>query len=519
MRLKIYVAEGDLASHRPLPGDKAAKRLFANDGPFAEPGTERWRALGRHVDGMMIDVSVPESATVGALMDAAFAQARAATVSRWPPLEMWLADAVTREKLPADQRIADLDLAEDDPLVLYVKHPPEGMYALAPIEDSAALIRRLELAEGVLPPDGGPRLWGVLLYTDADTELAAYVRTHFDDLNALSGPATRVFVVERPTDWRTAKRYWRGHLEPELYRTLSMMRWLNWRPYNRQGAYEIADFMGLDRALLPCLVFFQPTGGSPAEAEKVVFRIEDVSVGSFRSLFGGIATALGAMRDTSVTSLQAEMWEEEVVAHERSKEWFAEIRRQDPEWWRKPLPARPKPSPQAVLSILATTGRAADAEAFARVRAAADAIKGRLSTVQSSSTDHTHTFINCRVVVTSGAAVSENFYFQGEKTTFINRPKDTVVRDFQNTYGPSAGSDDLTRLLELVLSSRTLSDDQRDEAAGTVHDLARLTSEPEPDVPAVRTRMDRLRELLAGSADIAQPALAIIASVAALFGG
>lgn len=520
MRLKIYVTEGDIADHRWRPGDEAYNRLFADDGPFAEPGTERWRALGRHVDGMMIDVSVPECATVGELMQAAFAEARATKVSRWPtkPLDMWLDDAVTSEKLPADQRIADLGLAEDDPLVLCVEHPQEELYRLAPIKDSAALIRRLELAEGVLPPDGGPRLWGVLLYTDADTELAAYVRTHFDDLNALSGPATRVFVVERPTDWSTAKRYWRGHLEPELYRTLAMMRWLNWRPYDRQGAYEIADFMGLDHTLLPCLVFFQPTGGSPAEAEKVVFRIEDVSVGSFRSLFGGIATALRAMRDTSAPSIHAEMRAEETVAHERFEEWFAEIQRQDPEWWRKPLPTRPKPSPQDVLGILATTGRAADAEAFARVRAAADAIKGRLSTVQSSRADHAHTFVNCRVVVTSGAAVSENFIFQGEKTTFVNRPKDTVIRDFQNTYGPSAGGDDLTRLLELVLSSRTLSDDQRDEAAGTVHDLARLTSEPEPDVPAVRTRMDRLRELLASSADIAQPALVIIASVAALFG-
>ncbi|MFD4874423.1 hypothetical protein ACFWOB_13745 [Streptomyces sp. NPDC058420] len=90
--MKIYVAEGDIANHQWRPGDEAYRRLLAGDGPFAEPGTERWRALGRHVDGMMIDVSVPESATVGALMQAAFAQARAATVSRWPtqPLDMWL---------------------------------------------------------------------------------------------------------------------------------------------------------------------------------------------------------------------------------------------------------------------------------------------------------------------------------------------------------------------------------------------------------------------------------------------
>ncbi|MGW1026990.1 hypothetical protein ACWD4J_25415 [Streptomyces sp. NPDC002577] len=470
----------------------------------------------------MIEVSVPGTSTVDQLTQRCLAEARSAKLACWPtePLAVWLLDAVTGERLEAEQRVTDLDLAEGDVLVLCIEHPPQALYSLAPIPDSAALIRRLQLAEGVLPPDGGPRLWGVLLYTDADAELASYVRTHFEDLNALSGPATRVFVIERPADWRTAKRYWRKHLEPELYRVLSTMRWLAWQPFDHQGAYEIADLMGVDRDLLPCLVFFHPTGRPPAEVEKIVFRIEDVSVGYFRALFGGIAGALRAAGDGASPSLREQLRAEEAAAHSRFEAWFAELQQRDPEWWRGPLPTMPEPTLEETLHTLAAGGPAADAEAFARVRSASEAIRSRLRPAQQPAhPDHIHTFHNCRVVVTSGATVSENFYFQGENTTFINRPQDTVIRDFQNTYGTGAGAEDLIRLLELVLSSRNLTDSERNEAAGAVHDVARLSAEPEADVPAVRTRLQRLRELLSSSADIAQPALAIIASVAALFAG
>jgi hypothetical protein len=133
--------------------------------------------------------------------------------------------------------------------------------------------------------------------------------------------------------------------------------------------------------------------------------------------------------------------------------------------------------------------RDTDAEAFAQVRKAEEAIKAALVPVRVGEQPDI-TINHSRVVVMSGAKVSENFYFQGTNTTFINRPTDTVVRDFQNTYGSTAGADDLTRLLELVLSSRDFTDAQREEAAGDVHELARVVAQPEPDVPAVQGRIE-----------------------------
>ncbi|MFE2295158.1 hypothetical protein [Streptomyces sp. NPDC059452] len=96
---------------------------------------------------------------------------------------------------------------------------------------------------------------------------------------------------------------------------------------------------------------------------------------------------------------------------------------------------------------------------------------------------------------------------------------DTVVQDFQNEYAGARCHEELHRLLRLTLSSTDPADADRQEAARAVHDLARLAGTPEPDRSAFRLRAERLREVLAGAADIAQPALAIIASVVAAVSG
>ncbi|MGW8952729.1 hypothetical protein [Streptomyces sp. NPDC055709] len=525
MRLTIAVLHGDVTDIHYRPGwwayDNLRERLrdgsFTADGGDGRAGTDRWTELGRKTFRDTFTVSVPGTdsstgtgtgtdaapMTVDGLVRLCLDQARAqrGIVPGPDTRRIWLADAVTHAALQPEELLDAAGVTDGDPLVLCIEQPARAMYALAPAPNPAELIRRLQLAENATAPDDGPRLWGVLLYTDADIELATYVRTHFDDLNALSGPSTRVFVIERNADWSRAKPYWRRHLEPELYRVLSTMRWLQWQPYDPQGAYEIASLLGLNPALLPCLVLFHATEGPLHQGEKIVFRLDDASPASFRSLFGGIASALRPANDETLPDLAKLM--------ERGRPSFA--------------PVPPGSTPETALRRLAAPapGQGPDSAAFARVRAAADSIRAALRPAEPVRPDHTHTFAlhNCRVVVTSGASVSENFYFQGTNTTFINRPKDTVVRDFQHTYASGLGGDELTRLLELVLSSRDLSDADREEAAGAVHDLARITTAPEPDAPQVRTRLERLRELLAGGADIAQPALAIVASVATLFAG
>ncbi|MFD6995083.1 hypothetical protein ACFWA5_02115 [Streptomyces mirabilis] len=561
MQIRIDVLEGDwvVVSRGPY-GGKVSWTLdkLISAGEFeATDGLERWAELLRRAGEGTFEIVVPdmemERLTVGELRDLCLAEAR--RVGAADPVDgpardesdrlvlyvptirdVWLSDPVTGKRLPKRKQVSDIGLADGDLLVLCIKHDSGLAHSLSSPRNPAELLKWIQVAENAKAPAGGPRLWGVLLYTDADAELATYVRTHFDDLNVLSGPATRVFVVERRARWKDAKRYWRQHLEPELYRVMSTMRWLQWTPYESQGAYEIASLLGLGPELLPCLVFFHSSEGPIHEGEKIVFPIAHTSTAYLRTLFGGIRQALRPVSESIVTP-RAEENRRWLQALGPTSEYYQRTESSETgKHATAPAAVRnllvPSPATDAsnrLWSMLTpyktrrhgpAPGRAADAAAFAAVREAEQAIRATLRPLVPGAEGVA--INNSRVVIVSGRAgaeVSENFYFQGENTTFINRPRETVIQDFQNTYSSLPGGDELTRLLQLILSSRDLSEADREEAAGTVHDLARLGTSTQPDVAAARTRMERLRELVTSSADIVQPALAIIASVATFFGG
>lgn len=107
-----------------------------------------------------------------------------------------------------------------------------------------------------------------------------------------------------------------------------------------------------------------------------------------------------------------------------------------------------------------------------------------------------------------------NFHFHG-RTTFINQPVDTVISDFQNDHRTGPGASELVQVLRLVLTSRDLADADRQEAAALVHGVADDLATGDPDGRAP-TRLERLRALVAGAADIAQPAAALITAVSGL---
>jgi hypothetical protein len=515
MRLKIDVREGDrlIISHSAYGAffSWTLDKMLRDGGFGPSDSIERWSELGRRVSTQFFEVDVPDadlrSMTVGDLKELCLAEARRVGVANPEPdgpiVGVWLSDPVLDERLGNRRRLSKLNLTDGDLLVLYIEHPISVCYSLAPPRNPAELLHWLQLAENTTAPTAGPRLWGVLLYTQADVELATYVRSHFDDLNVLSGPATRVFVMERRQDWSTARKYWRRHMEPELYRVMSVMHWLRWTPYDPQGAYKIASMLGLGPEQLPCLVFFRSGQGPLHEGDRLVFRIEYTSTAYFRALFGGIAAALR----TLPAHAQA------LEGGDRRTPWRESSALRLRQEGRK---IRGGPHADEALRTLLCSARTADATAFEALREAQPAIR---SAMQAAVPPLAGVSIsNSQVVLeTAGASMSENFYFQGENTTFINRPQDTVIRDFQNAHGTAVGADDLTRLLRLVLSSENMTATDREEVAVTIHDLARIGSSPEPDRAVAGTRLERLRELLASSADIAQPALALLASVAAFF--
>ncbi|MEV2244737.1 hypothetical protein [Streptomyces sp. NPDC049970] len=509
MRLLIDVVEGDHSDFHGPYGARTARRMRGSElfgtAPRAPRAAgdpaDRWRELHCTALGRAFEMSVDPSATVAECLAAVLDEARRRGAAGPEPepdhepvlpwagheLRTWLADPATDERL--DERLTpeSYGLADGDLIVLCIEHPPESMYRLGRASNPAALLERMQLAMNATAPDDGGRLWGVLLYTSVDIELATYVRTNFEDLDALSGPSTRVFVVERRAPWAEARRYWRERLEPELYQVMTSLQWLRWQPYDPQGAYRIASLLKVDPALLPCLVLFNGRADLPWGKQKVVFPVEEATPRYFRTLFGRIAETFGGPPGTGRGPLEYD----DVRAGARAD------------------------GPTVLRDLLLRNARDRDEEAFARVADAQRAISAALEPTPAPYNGYE--LNNCKVILTSGAAMTENFNFNGQNTTFVNRPRDTVVQDFQNQHGTTLCADDLRQLLGLTLSSTDLSDTERDEAAQAVHDLATLSGEP--DVGAFRLRAERLRELLSGAADIAQPALALITSVVAAVTG
>jgi hypothetical protein len=565
VRLYVDVREGDwsVVDHSPY-GASISRWLdkLINAGEFAAgDDLGRWHHFDARVRQETFEISVPDGSamTVGDLKNRCLAEARRtrAALPEFEPIsrgsqfgylryghitDIWLSDSATDGRISDHLAVNQTELTDGDLVVLSIKHATTTGYMLGAPTNPAELLRWLQLAENSTAPAAGPRLWGVLLYTDADVELATYVRTYFDDLNVLSGPATRIFVVERRTNWSTAKKYWRRHMEPELYRVMSAMRWLQWTPYDPQGAYEIAALLGVGPELLPCLVFFHSSQGPLYEGEKIVFRIEQTSTSYFRSLFGGVNNVLRLISGSD-QSPQARARRQSLERHGPTSEYYdhaapyqTERYAQAPEAMKnllgpdlmadgeedfydvraakEDIARNYAQIPEAMQGLYGP--RMADAEAFAAVRAAEEAIKGSLrQIVPSASIANSN-----NIVIVSGSAgveVSENFHFNGQNTTFINRPQDTIIQDFQNTYPTALGLDELTRLLQLVLSSRDFTTSAREEAAEIIHDVARLSTSRHQDLPTARTRLESLRSLLTTCADVAQPALQIVASLLRLF--
>jgi hypothetical protein len=119
--------------------------------------------------------------------------------------------------------------------------------------------------------------------------------------------------------------------------------------------------------------------------------------------------------------------------------------------------------------------------------------------------------------------MADQFTFHGQ-TTFIDKPKDTVIQDFQNTYvsgetGPSAEAlTELKRLVELLLSSQDLPKENKEEAVQAVHSVAEQIKENKGGKLTLKGTLDAVRGVVEKAADIAGPAVAIISTVLKLIG-
>ncbi len=501
MRLRVVVREGDWLATGYTLGRQVVREMTRTPGFSAEADSQaRWRRVHGSVFVDTAQVSVPEQTTIRELTPLAWAAARDQGRA-WPLesrrpnrelIDVWLADPFTFERLPDERTLAQLDLHDGDLLVLCVLRDVGMAYLIMPARDPEELFSTLLLGSSTFPHGGTPRLWGALLYTEADAELAAYVRTHFDELNALTGPVLRVFVIERPADWSTALRYWRRHLEKPLLRVFATMRWLRWLPFDQHRAHDIARALGVRPDELPCLVLFRGVDSG----RKLVFPIESATPAYLRTLFGAICEA------ARVTPRHYDL------AREYDKPVTASIRpdadpvdAEDPDGaLRQVLRALPRTA--APRAELGHDAEAIDRAAFDRVAAAEHRVRETVRKAVPAPGPPV-------VVLNTGSTMSENFHFHGP-TTFVNRPVDTVIRDFQNNYGSAGDLAQLGQLLRLVLTSTTLSEEDREKAATAVHDAAGDLAAPAKGRASLLARLKVVGDIVARASDIVLPATEII---------
>ncbi|NJO01818.1 MAG: hypothetical protein HC880_09125 [Bacteroidia bacterium] len=120
--------------------------------------------------------------------------------------------------------------------------------------------------------------------------------------------------------------------------------------------------------------------------------------------------------------------------------------------------------------------------------------------------------------------MSEKYFFQGGQNTIIDQPVDTVIQNFQNTYIAGDGSNkdkinkEIQKLIELILESKDLPDDDKEGIAEALYSIAEQVKEEKTNKFSIRGTLRDINEALSKASDIVSPASAIIALLFKLFG-
>ncbi len=123
--------------------------------------------------------------------------------------------------------------------------------------------------------------YAMILYTDVDVSLASYVRTHYKDLNEVSGNSCLVFAIEKPQyddEKISSDSSHKSAFKPEI-------PWNTGHPLDKVESYNIAKQFGLEFSSLPCIILFKDVHGD----EIIYYKIEDSThteiTKSFRNIF------------------------------------------------------------------------------------------------------------------------------------------------------------------------------------------------------------------------------------------
>ena len=119
--------------------------------------------------------------------------------------------------------------------------------------------------------------------------------------------------------------------------------------------------------------------------------------------------------------------------------------------------------------------------------------------------------------------MSNEYNFHGS-TTFIDKPSETIIQNFQNNYLTHDNSDkdkintELIKLVKLVLTSKSISDVEKNETVEAIDSIASKVKEEKANKLTVKGTLQAIKDVVSKASDIAIPAMGIITTVMKLMG-
>jgi hypothetical protein len=272
---------------------------------------------------------------------------------------------------------------------------------------------------------------------------------------------------------------WRNRLSQERFTTWAALGWLNSGPYGNAQAYAIAGSLGVEPDQLPCLVLFD----TPHRQEKLIIPVNEVSPRFFRNLFAGLNRTIEAalVKDNARMSAFA-------AIEEAFNTLIGSL----------DTPSQMVPSPTMNFSGYTV-------------------FINRPLTIPSSSE-----VLSADRLGKENGMSGDSFSFDGGTTTFINRPTNTVISDFQKDFLVGAAPEDrdvlqkLEELVRLLMTTHDLPDSEKEAAVQGVHEVANQVKEKKGNSLTLRGALAAIKDIVATAADIAGPAVTLVTAISLL---
>ncbi len=151
-------------------------------------------------------------------------------------------------------------------------------------------------------------IYAFFLYSDEDTTIVHYVRKYFLEIDRMTGPDCRVFLVEKPPkNWleeAETREYWKEYNDKDFWEGFRTVK-----PYKEGEAYSIAIKLGIPIDSLPCIVFFKDLNSYELLVYKIINKSEPEQITrELRELFA--VTNRRFLTDKSLGARRMIIWDD-----------------------------------------------------------------------------------------------------------------------------------------------------------------------------------------------------------------